>query len=229
MSKKYKGKTCVYCGGLGISETCDHLLAREFVLERHRPNLPAVPACKACNNAKSKLEKYLTTVLPFGGRHADASENLSTMVAKRLRANPALRSQIERGLEPLWLPTPSGIFQRTSTVVIDAEQINTWVSHLTMGLIWHHWCVIVGGKVEVEPMLATGEGERYLARLFKAKVSRHVPTTSIGGDALIYEGVMGPRTPSAALPRPSSSRRWRLPGDWPEEGAGDRRRSPTHC
>jgi len=200
MSKKYKGKTCVYCGGVGLSETRDHVLAREFVLERHRPNLPAVPACKRCNNAKSQLEWELTTVLPFGGRHSNALENLSTMVPKRLRTNQALRSQIARGLDkPVWLPTPWGNLERTSLVLIDTKQIETWVSLLTMGLIWHHWHVIVANEVDIEPMLLTSEGEKLYAPMFNLRASRKVPVTSIGGDALIYEGMMDRTNPLGSL------------------------------
>ena len=70
MSKKFKGKTCVYCGKVGASDTRDHALAREFVLDRHRSNLPVVPACRACNSAKSGLESELRMVLPSGARHA---------------------------------------------------------------------------------------------------------------------------------------------------------------
>ena len=56
MSKKFKGKLCVYCG-TGESETADHVVAREFFPETHRDGLPKVPACKACNAAKAALEK----------------------------------------------------------------------------------------------------------------------------------------------------------------------------
>ena len=219
VSKKYKGKTCVYCGGIGISDTRDHVLAREFVLERHRLNLPAVPACKACNNAKSKLETELTTVLPFGGRHADANENMSTMVPKRLRANPGLRSEIERDLTPVWLPTPSGIFQRTSIIQVDSQNIDAWVSLLTIGLIWYHWSVIVAGVADVELMLVPAERENIFSHLFKAKVSRRVPPTSIGGDALIYEGVMGHDNPLASAWRFAIYGGLQLGGDDPRRRA----------
>lgn len=200
MSKKYKGKTCVYCGGVGLSQVQEHVLAREFVLRQHRSNLPAVPACTACNSAKSKLETALTAILPFGGRHPHALENLRTMVPRRLLANQPLRSQIKRGLDkPVWLPTPSGIFQRTSMVLIDTKQIETWVSLLTMGLIWHHWRVIIAGEVNIEPMLLTREGESLFAPMFHLRASRRVPVTSIGGDALIYEGMMDHANPLASL------------------------------
>lgn len=66
MSKKYKGKICVYCAD-AISVTGDHVFAREFFLETQRDNLPQVPACEKYNNRKSVLEHYLTTVLPLEG------------------------------------------------------------------------------------------------------------------------------------------------------------------
>src|ERR1700722_9395653 len=94
MSKKFKKKTCVYCCGKGISTTGDHVFAREFFLKSRRATLPQVPACAPCNKEKSELEHYLTAVLPFGGRHDDASINLETMVPPRLAKN----AKLHRGL-----------------------------------------------------------------------------------------------------------------------------------
>jgi hypothetical protein len=79
MAKGFKGKTCVYCA-TAPAATMDHVFAREFFLPDRRPNLPKVPACAACNGAKSQLEHYLTAVLPFGGQHADGLAHLSEMV-----------------------------------------------------------------------------------------------------------------------------------------------------
>lgn len=195
MSKKYKGKTCVYCGEVGASDTRDHVLAREFVLDRHRANLPVVPACRVCNTAKSALESELTVVLPFGARHAAARENLSTMVPKRLRANERLRRQLEETLEPRWVPSPTGSYQLRSMVHIDAEKIDAWIAMLTVGLIYYHWNVIVAGQVVVEPMLASPNGRQYMDRLFSARAGRRVGVTSIGGGALTYEAAMGADNP----------------------------------
>ena len=94
-NKSYKGKTCVYCGAPKISNTGDHVLAKEFVQIRHRANLLKVPACNACNGEKSRLEHHLTAVMPFAARHPYAAENLATMVPKRLAKNLALRRSIE--------------------------------------------------------------------------------------------------------------------------------------
>jgi hypothetical protein len=65
-SKKFKGKTCAYCRREGASAVREHVIAREFLLERYRDNPPVVPACEACNTEKSALETYALAVLPFG-------------------------------------------------------------------------------------------------------------------------------------------------------------------
>jgi len=75
MSKRFKNKLCVYCLKNPSTPTGDHIFAREFFMQDRRANLPKVPACKHCNNEKSQLEHYLTAVLPFCGRHPDASGN----------------------------------------------------------------------------------------------------------------------------------------------------------
>ena len=183
MSKKFKGKTCVYCGTVGASDTRDHVLAREFVLKRHRADLPVVPACSACNSVKSVLESELTVVLPFGAQHAAARENLETMVPKRLRANERLRREIEATVKPQWVPSPTGTYQMRSMVHIDTERLLAWITMLTLGLIFHHWDDIVARQVVVEPILASREYGHYMDGLFKARAGRRVPVTSIGGGA----------------------------------------------
>jgi hypothetical protein len=80
MSRLFKGKTCVYCAVPGAADTGDHVLARQFVAVAHRGQIPKVPACSVCNGKKAALESYLMAVLPFGGRHADALNNLTANV-----------------------------------------------------------------------------------------------------------------------------------------------------
>src|SRR5438552_3077487 len=96
MSKKFKGKPCVYCRDR-LSEDGDHVVSRMFFPINRRAHLPKVPACKACNNEKSLLEHYLTAVMPFGARHADAAEVIE-MTPARLAANRALHERIANGL-----------------------------------------------------------------------------------------------------------------------------------
>lgn len=190
MSKKYRGKTCVYCGVPGISETRDHVLARQFALAERRGDLPLVPACLACNNTKSAVEGYLATVLPFGGRHTDAQENLSTMVPKRLAGNPRLHAELAQGATPQWVPTPSGRWQFVSAIHIDAGRVETWLKYLTLGLMFHHWGLLVARSANIETFLPKSSTADPLAKLFTARAVRHV-ATSIGGGALTYEGALG--------------------------------------
>jgi hypothetical protein len=73
--KKLKDTMCVYCATRSAT-THDHVFAKGFFLEARRGDLPQVPACGPCNATKAILEHYLTAVLAFGGRHADAAANL---------------------------------------------------------------------------------------------------------------------------------------------------------
>src|SRR5262245_57126728 len=95
--KKFRDSTCVYCATRPAT-TEDHVFALAFFLVARRGNLPKVPACDTCNNAKSKLEHYLATVLPFGGRHADAADNAQQeVVQRRLDKNPVLHRNLAVG------------------------------------------------------------------------------------------------------------------------------------
>ena len=97
MSKKFKGKTCVYCAVPGASETGDHVFAREFFLPDQRAELPKVPACGPCNSAKSELEHYLTAVLPFASNHPHSSHLLRERVPERLANNRRLHRALAAG------------------------------------------------------------------------------------------------------------------------------------
>jgi ribosomal protein L40E len=99
MKKNFKGKICAYCGSAQAA-TDDHIFARSLFLEGDRPDLPKAPACRKCNEAKSKLEHYVTAVLPFGGRHPQAGENLLKMVPRRLDKNRRLGQEMARSMRP---------------------------------------------------------------------------------------------------------------------------------
>ena len=95
-SKKFKGRTCVCCA-TAQSTTGDHVIAREFFPEEHRANLPKVPACRLCNQARATPEHYLTAVLPFGGRTASAPQQLTVDVPPRLARNFGLSRDLATG------------------------------------------------------------------------------------------------------------------------------------
>ena len=142
MSKKFKGKICVYCGVEGISETADHVIAREFMPVAHRDSIPKVAACGPCNNAKSQLEHYLVAVLPFGSRHPTASVMLDTEVPRRLAGNRRLHSDLAAGHQEAWL-TENGITQRTITLPFHGEKLDALFALMTRGLAAHHFGVVI--------------------------------------------------------------------------------------
>lgn len=142
-SKKYKNKKCVYCGVDRSSTGPDHIFAREFFLESKRDNLPQVPACDSCNNSKSKLEHYLTSVLPFGGKHDDANKNLKKMVPKRLEKNLKLHRKLKEGQSKKYIAGSSGIITPQMTVPIDSNQLLELFEYIARALVSFHFDIIL--------------------------------------------------------------------------------------
>jgi hypothetical protein len=139
MSKKFKGKPCVYCQERPSIKQGDHVFSRELFLESERANLIKVPSCDECNNEKSKFEHYLTVLLPFGGRHTDAKDNLSTLVSPRLDKNLKLKRELEAGMKYVWSKDQNGGLIRNLTVPIDIDRFTGLFKYLVKALSWHHW------------------------------------------------------------------------------------------
>jgi hypothetical protein len=198
MSKKFKGKACVYCATAGAAETGDHVLAREFVPVAHRAQIPKVPACRACNGKKAELEHYLATVIPFGGRHADASTNLKDNAPRRLAKNQKLHRTLARGSSRLWSKEASGLLVRSLTVPIDGEKLEQLVAFIVRGLIWHHWGIVLGADCFVEVLSLTSRGEAFFARYRKMRANNRVKG-DIGDGALVYEGAQGTDNPQVSV------------------------------
>lgn len=166
------------------------MLAKKFVLDRQRANLPTAPACEACNNAKSRLETELTAILPLGGRHDYATEILQTMMPGRLAAHQRARAEIDRALTPRWFPASSSLFApQEAAIHVDADALLRWISMVALGLVWFHWKRVVFHKVTVEPHLFAPEAERHIAPAFSLKASHRV-FRDIGNGAFVYEGLM---------------------------------------
>ncbi len=140
-SKKYRGKTCAYCAVPNSSTTADHVIARGFFLENQRGNLPQVPACALCNGEKSELEHYLMTVLPFGGRHLDASANLAEQVPRRLAKNSALADELRRALRSrLRLRSVNGEPWIQETILpLNPDKLIALYRWIAIGLSYEHW------------------------------------------------------------------------------------------
>ncbi|CAB3976166.1 hypothetical protein BCO9919_07522 [Burkholderia cenocepacia] len=138
-SKKFRDKTCVYCGRERMASTGDHVVAREFCPGTARENLPKVPACVACNNAKSKLEHYVLAVLPMGSLLPSAAAAIIEQVGPRLAKNEALRRQLASGQQMRWSRTPDGRWQESVALPFDTTKLSELGCYIALGLAWHHW------------------------------------------------------------------------------------------
>ena len=138
-SKRYRNKPCVYCGREGAAETADHVIARAFFLDDEQVSLPKVPACAICNNAKSRLEHYVVSVLPMGGMHRRADETIAEQVGPRLARNEALRRALEHGRRDRFIRGPDLIWREGMSVPFDGQKLSELSCYIAIGLAWHHW------------------------------------------------------------------------------------------
>jgi hypothetical protein len=183
MSKRFKGEQCVYCS-TRPSFTGDHVFARQFFLESDRANLPQAPICKECNDEKSKLEHYLTVLLPFGGRHRQAVENLTSMVPKRLQRNVKLHRQLAES-------------KLDHAIPLEGDKLEELFALIARGLIWHHWRVYLDDEQHaIHTAMLTPKGTRLYDELLFTREARDRVAVSVGGGTFRYEGLQGTDDPA---------------------------------
>lgn len=187
-------KTCVYCTQEGVSKTGDHLFARNFFLERRRANLPQVPACEVCNGEKSKLEHYLTAVLPFGGRHEDANENLSTMVPSRLRKNKKLHSELIEHSQEISIQDDSGLIVKHTAIPFAYKNMEKLLAYTVRGLAWFYFETLIPKDYFVGVMVPRSEYSAGFSALFTLETEKRVQK-SLGNGTILVEGVQSESEP----------------------------------
>jgi hypothetical protein len=139
MSKKFKQNMCVYCG-LRMAESVDHVLSRKLFPISKRANLPAAPACHACNSEKSALETYLCAVLPFVGQQAGALSLLQEFVPSRLEKNRKLQRALAGGLSKAWSWDETiQLFTQQMALPFEGGKLKAYMRMVVRGLLWHHW------------------------------------------------------------------------------------------
>jgi len=191
MSKKYKNKTCVYCAE-NLSSTGDHIFAKEFFLKNQRANLPKAPSCRRCNNDKSKLEHYLTTILAFGGRHDDALDNLKKMVPKRLKKNRKLHKRLSSEMKKVWLLQDSGIYSKQTSLKIEGKAILELMDYIVRGIYWRNYKKVLEKDTFVTNLALTNYGEEYFNKHFFSVEGFEFYSESLGSETIAYKGVIDP-------------------------------------
>ena len=182
---RFKGKTCPYCAVTGSTVDREHVVSRQFFLERYRGDLPKVAACRDCNARKAKLEHYLTTAMLFGARHADATESLATIAPRRLGGNLKLTRELAAGIE--YAPPVDSSGHASMTVPFDSDKLRELYEMIARGLVWHHWELLLPPEtVTVYGWFASPEGTAIFDRIFTHDARRRV--TRQLGRAFLYEG-----------------------------------------
>jgi len=199
MGKGFRGKTCVYCGIDHVSSTADHVIAREFLFESHRVALPKVPACVGCNNAKSQLEHYVLTVLPFGGANTGASGYLDGPVKRRLLKNRRLHHTLAAGMRTKMVKTGSGPWEEAGTLPFETAKLTQLGVYIVRGLAWHHWKTIFPPSIIVKADLFNAQGREFFQRVWKhpdweQRVEKHW-----GGDVVSYRGACATGRPHVSV------------------------------
>lgn len=193
-SKKYRNRTCGYCAE---PSTCrDHVIARQFFLERDRGNLPQVPSCDECNREKAALEHYLASVLPFGGRHAGGLENLREMVPKRLARNAPLRKELRLAQRRVWSQESGDLMVPVTGLNVDHEKVLALYRWIARGLMFFHWHVRLTDAHDVTALALTRAGEEAFDRLLGARNVRARVSENLKSGTFCYESAQAAENPS---------------------------------
>jgi hypothetical protein len=135
---------------------------------------------------KSKLELYLATVLPFGGRHPDALENLVSMVPKRLGRNAKLRRQLAEDGNKDGIP-------------IDAEQIETLFALVARGLAWFHWQIYLDESQSSRAVVLSAFGVEKFKEIVFRRVGRSCTSKNLANSTFGYEGKQALDDPTTTI------------------------------
>lgn len=197
MSKRFVGKPCVYCGGERLSSTRDHIFARQFFPSGRRISLPMVAACQPCNNAKSVLEHYLTTVMPFGGRHSDSTAVLEKDVPRRLAKNQRLHQQLIDGRHRIAVREGDAVTQSLA-FPFDSQKLVDLFAYVARGLTAFHWGVVIPPTHQVEALLLNPVYEPNFRELFLMRANARV-NGLVGDGAFRYQGAQGVDDPAMTM------------------------------
>jgi hypothetical protein len=152
-------------------------------------NLPVVPACARCNDAKSKLEHYLTSVMPFGGRHPDASDTLSTLVPERLAKNRPLWAALGRGLDAYLVSRNGGSWQPEARLPVDGPKLTQWLDYVTRGLAyWHCNIYVLPERCLIRAGFLNADGQAFCEKLLAGNAGKRTHG-HLGEDVFVYEGL----------------------------------------
>lgn len=195
MGKRFRNRPCAYCEGIGV--TADHIFARSFFPVADRGSLPQVSACEPCNRAKSELEHYLLSVLPFGGNHPSSSAILANEVPRRLEKNRKLHIALYEGRRDMMV-RDSEATRPSLTIPFDSDKLSQLFVFIARGLVTHHWQVRIPANYFVGAGFLSSHGERLFEQLMMRR-SRAEARGDLGRGLILYQGIQTLENPQTTL------------------------------
>jgi hypothetical protein len=136
------------------------------------------------------LETYLTTVMPFGGMHDDASETLQSMVEKRLEKNLRLTRELSAGLTYRVEHVVNGVLVPSMTIPFDHERLRQLYEYIARGLAFARWGLLLPSETcIVHAEFLSSAGESLFQRLFRLGMQQRV-SENFGNGVFVYEAGM---------------------------------------
>ena len=196
MSKKFRGKTCVYCSS--NTSTGDHIFPRTFFPISERANLPTVPSCEKCNRNKSTLEHYLATALLFGGRYRDALENLSSMGPGRLAKNVSLHKMLARAKFLSMNQKDLDGIASSMALPFDGEKFLEFFRYVAKGLMYYEFNQLFDHNNDVSVWAIPSVGDHPIRDLLTKNAVKRVHR-NLGHGAFVYSGAQGVDNPNISV------------------------------
>ena len=187
----------MYCAS-NKSTTADHIFAREFFPESERNNLPKIPSCQKCNSEKSVLEHYLTSVLPFGGRHANASQSLLENVPKRLEKNRKLASNLAKNQALAFVDQGEKYLGTAFILPFDGTAYTALFGLIAKGLLYYHFDAVLNKDCQVQAYALSDFGEMVFSKLLNMRGATQISNRISGGE-FVYQGLQGADYPELSV------------------------------
>lgn len=199
MSKKYRDKTCVYCGRPGASAAGEHVFSRQFFPPDLRHDLPKVPTCEDCNTQKSGYEDYVLSTVAMGTLAPAAIGHHLSKLPRRLASNHRLHSELLAASSPIWLRAESGLVEPRIAVPIDSDRYDPLFKMIARGLIWHHWSVLLAQDAEISVHLPYPRAQHIFTESNFDKYHWRYVNRSLGGGSIDYAGWQSTEEPQCTF------------------------------
>jgi hypothetical protein len=140
MSKRsLRQKKCAYCG-VNAAETKDHVIPK-CLFPDPLPWMVTVPACRLCNEAKSKNDTYLRDMLAFDincGEHPAANALMQGKITRAMRGNKSeFARQLVGNNRRVELRTPTGLYVGYGySVPLDVGRVNEIFTTIARGVYY---------------------------------------------------------------------------------------------